>query len=132
VPKHRKMTPLRKLLLGWAVVAVVLTVLVALLASCNSDGDPDYVLPSPSKSMGISPGTYLVGKDIPEGTYRSAGESPDRTVKADCTWAVETNRGGPETLRGSSTGPVDVSLTYGDTFTTKGCFVWNLLMEEVR
>lgn len=79
--------------------------------------------PAATKAGTIANGTWIVGKHIKAGTYRSAGAANDAFVF--CHWSVQK---GQEYLDSGTSNeqsdPQQVTLKNGQTFETDGCQVW--------
>jgi hypothetical protein len=73
----------------------------------------------------ITDGTYLVGTDIPAGTWRTSGPQP--MDPPTCYWERASDATGTlESIiaNGIPTGQAIVTLKPGDYFTTMGCQPW--------
>lgn len=111
---------------------VVLSTLppLLLLAGCS---DPASRKPSkpesvalPSAGRGVTDGTYLVGKDIPAGMYRTLGVLPGSGTQL-CIWErAKDDSGSYDSFLDSrsGTGPDRVTLRAGEYFRTDGCKPW--------
>lgn len=112
----------------------VLVLSTLLLAGCSAQapGPQSPKIPaqrsSPAKpaAAGVTDGTYLVGKDIPAGTYRTLGVAPDSTTEL-CIWELaKDDSGGYDAFidSRSGTGPDRITLKAGQVFRTDGCRPW--------
>lgn len=119
-----------------AVLSALLPPLLLVGCSAQAPEGPELTLkPSaPSKSRAVSPaapagitdGKYLVGTDIPAGTYRTLGVAPDSTTQL-CIWDLSKNDSadyGAFIDSRSGTGPDRVTLKAGQFFGTDGCKPW--------
>lgn len=73
----------------------------------------------------VSQGSYLVGKDIAAGTYRTGG--PAASDAPLCYWARAKDAGGAMAgvlANGTPKGPARVTVSTGETFETHGCRQW--------
>lgn len=74
----------------------------------------------------VGQGSYLVGKDIAAGVYRTAGPVPSDVPQ--CSWARSKGADGEQPdstiARGTSRGPTRVTVNNGETFETHGCKEW--------
>lgn len=73
----------------------------------------------------VSQGSYLVGTDIPAGTYRTPGPAASDTPL--CYWARAKDSSGTRgsiLANGTPKGPAHVTLNTGETFATNGCQHW--------
>ncbi|MGA5565443.1 hypothetical protein ACPCUV_30335 [Streptomyces platensis] len=70
-------------------------------------------------------GSYLVGKDLAAGTYRTAG--PAVSDMPLCYWARAKDSSGARAgilASGAPKGPAHVTVNTGETFETNGCQPW--------
>ena len=115
--------------------SAAVTLSALLLAGCSAQA-PDSPAPalSPSKPRAVSPaapegvtdGKYLVGKDIPAGTYRTLGVAPGSATQL-CIWDLSKNDSADYNAfidSRSGTGPDRVTLKAGQFFGTDGCKPW--------
>ncbi|MFH8569390.1 hypothetical protein [Streptomyces sp. NPDC017993] len=73
----------------------------------------------------ISQGSYLVGKDVDAGTYRTGGPS-DSDIPL-CYWARNKDSSGELDsiiANGTPQGPARVTINKGEIFETNGCEEW--------
>jgi hypothetical protein len=72
----------------------------------------------------ISPGSYVVGKDVKAGTYHTTG--PDGSNMSGCyyEWKGSTDANAQIIDNNISQGPATATLTDGQVFTTNGCAAW--------
>lgn len=106
-----------------------------LLAGCSAQApDGPAPVPSPSKPRAVSPaapegitdGKYLVGTDIPAGTYRTLGVAPGSATQL-CIWDLSKDDSADYNAfidSRSGTGPDRVTLKAGQFFGTDGCKPW--------
>ncbi|MFE6526945.1 hypothetical protein [Streptomyces sp. NPDC057794] len=79
----------------------------------------------PESPSGVGPGTHEVGKDMPAGTYRTAG--PSDSDLPNCYWArMEDASGELDAIiaNGNPEGPTTVTVNAGEYFQTSGCSNW--------
>lgn len=69
----------------------------------------------------FGPGTWLVGTDVAEGTYRTAGEVSDR-----CYWKIAPSAGSSDILQNDipGGGKPTVNITAGQEFSSSNCGDW--------
>ncbi len=115
--------------------SAVVTLSALLLAGCSAQAtDSPAPAPSPSKPKAVSPaapegvtdGKYLVGTDIPAGTYRTLGVAPGSATQL-CIWDLSKNDSADYNAfidSRSGTGPDRVTLKAGQFFGTDGCKPW--------
>jgi hypothetical protein len=85
------------------------------------------VTKTPEDSVNEIPGdgTYVVGKDIKPGTYRTEG--PEDTAIPNCYWARLSGTSGEfnEIIANGNTAPTTVTISASDNaFQTTGCKTW--------
>ncbi|MFF6982457.1 hypothetical protein ACFZAV_33395 [Streptomyces sp. NPDC008343] len=85
---------------------------------------------TPEDSINQIPGdgTYVVGKDIRPGTYRTEG--PEDTAIPNCYWARLSGTSGEFNeiiANGNTAGPTTVTISASDkAFQTTGCKTWKM------
>lgn len=75
----------------------------------------------------VPDGMWLVGTDIPAGTYRTMG--PAKSVIPNCYWERLANASGEFDsiiANGNETGPASVTVLAGEYFAPQGCLPWAL------
>ena len=150
-PATRKKNRIWPWLVGAAIVAVcgVGSLLVVAIGAGGVDDKPSsFATPStygppPAQGQGgkasppakkaaadINEGTWLVGKDVKAGKYRTAGAL--KSVIIMCYWDVRTDTG-DETIIAENQGVIDkigspgfVTIKNGQYFKTSGCAPWKL------
>jgi hypothetical protein len=83
---------------------------------------------SVSVKPGVGDGMWLIGQDLPAGTYRSAG--PTESVVPNCYWERLSDASGSfESIlaNGNASGPVSVTVSAGEYFQSNGCMPWVLV-----
>lgn len=123
---------------GWAIallLAILLTVVAILTmmisyrvsASHTPAPRPDTTVAIPAGTTAFDQGTYVVGRDIEPGSYRTAGPRPGDSIQF-CYWKRLKNASGDassliafDVAKGPST--VTISKTDG-AFKTSGCQAW--------
>ncbi|WP_406474227.1 hypothetical protein [Streptomyces platensis] len=88
-------------------------------------GPTAQALPPAGPDATVSQGSYLVGKDIAAGTYRTGG--PAASDMPLCYWArAKDSTGARDSIlaNGTPKGPARVTVHTGETFETNGCRRW--------
>jgi len=124
----------KKIAGGCAIFAVlfvvIIVIVIAVAAGKSSTNTP---APSPVKSSqraagkSLSDGTYLIGKDIPAGTYTSPGPRSSGVLDA-CYWSRAKNSSGDLSsviANDNITGPGRVTVKAGETVKFSGGCEWN-------
>lgn len=81
--------------------------------------------PAPAKPTGIPQGMFLIGKDYPAGSYRTAG--PADGALPSCYWERLSDATGEFDAiiaNGNPVGPTTVTVSAGEYFNTMGCQEW--------
>lgn len=109
---------------GIASAGILLAVLVG-CGSVGSFGRADNSLQEvadPAETGQVTDGMWLVGKDIPAGTYRSQGAA-DSSIP-NCYWQRAKDASGAlESIiaNGNTVGPVVITISAGEYLTVNGC-----------
>lgn len=128
-PPHRPRRKWRFILLGGFVT-------LPIVAGCGSTAttSPSDTTAAPTSAMAapagpattIDPGTYVVGKDVQAGSYRTTG--PSDSSLPNCYWARLKDTSGDATAviaNGLPGGPTTVTISKSDgAFQTMGCATW--------
>ena len=125
------------LILGYlALAATALVVVVSVAVAASFTHTPEPIMPSVgvanptlyggTATPGFTDGTYVIGTDMPAGTYRTAGPADGLGA---CVWQRLANTSGEFTAsiaQNVTAGPDVVTVAPTDrAFTTTGCQAWS-------
>ncbi|MFG2094545.1 hypothetical protein [Streptomyces sp. NPDC048612] len=94
----------------------------------KSNGTPGRTVKATAPDRPVhaaGPGSYLVGKDLAPGAYRTGGPAGPDAPR--CSWTRAKAGGGERAglvAEGTSRGPARVTVHEGETFATTGCRPW--------
>lgn len=132
-PRKQEIYVWKKLGCGCVSLVALAVVIVFAVLITGMGSSPNAPEPDPTKSAqrttgaAVTNGTYLVGKDVPAGTYTSPGPK-SQDVLDSCYWSRSKNSSGDaEAIIANQevTGPGRVTVKTGETLVFSGGCEWH-------